>query len=688
MINFCRMSIFILLAIISPLCAEQQQIALKSDDIRKIMQQILKQHVDQKEVNAKIVNESFKNYIDNFDPNRIYLLDEEVNPYLHLSNEDVQKVLDEYRNNEFPLYFKLNETIQKAIERARRYRKTLFQIQQAQLFTAKANPNLPQNWQDADEYQLFAKSEAELQTRIKDDIILFLESEKQRFGDADVMKNKPQTLALYENHMRHVEDPYMPNDSQGGTRSKPEVDNLFAIHILKALVSTLDSHTEFMDPQEAYDMKVRLQKGFFGVGVELENRPEGVVISGIILGSPAEKDGKIKAKDLLIALDERDVTKDSYEKVIDLLRGPKDSEVLITVKRPIHDDDYANGQIIKVKLKREEIAVTEGRVDVATEKFGNGIIGVIALHTFYQGSNDISSFDDVRDAIAKLNKEGKLRGLILDLRDNTGGFLLQAVKVAGLFISSGVIVISKYFSGEEHFFRDVDDTASYQGPFVILTSKETASAAEIVAQALQDYGVALIVGDERTFGKGTIQSQTVTDNGGTPFFKVTVGKYYTVSGKTPQLQGVKADILAPSKFANEPIGEEYLEHTIMPDTVNPAFADKLDDVDPSLKSWYLRYYTPALQHKVTMWQQMVPTLKKNSEYRISHNKNYQAFLKKEPPVDDKNENLFIVDEKSSQNFGHADVQLNEAINVVKDMITLQSSYHGLEGREALQQQAK
>jgi carboxyl-terminal processing protease len=91
---------------------------------------------------------------------------------------------------------------------------------------------------------------------------------------------------------------------------------------------------------------------------------------------------------------------------------------------------------------------------------------------------------------------------------------------------------------------------------------------------------------------------------------------------------------------------------------------------------------------VTMWQQMVPTLKKNSEYRIAHNKNYQAFLKKEPPVDDKDEDLLVVEEKSSQNFGHADVQLNEAINVLKDMITLQSSYHNQEGKEALQLQVK
>ena len=159
----------------------------------------------------------------------------------------------------------------------------------------------------------------------------------------------------------------------------------------------------------------------------------------------------------------------------------------------------------------------------------------------------------------KLKSQGNLRGLILDLRSNSGGFLSQAVKVAGLFISDGVIVISKYSNGEEKFYRDVDGKTVYDGPLVVLTSKATASAAEIVAQALQDYGVALVVGDEHTYGKGTIQTQTVTDNRSTSYFKVTVGKYYTVSGHTPQKEGVKADIVVPGRWSKEKIGEMSID---------------------------------------------------------------------------------------------------------------------------------
>ena len=176
-----------------------------------------------------------------------------------------------------------------------------------------------------------------------------------------------------------------------------------------------------------------------------------------------------------------------------------------------------------MKLSLGEIVVDNGRVDVTSQPFGNGIIGIINLHSFYQGK-DISSEEDVRNAIDKLQGQGDLRGLILDLRSNSGGFLSQAIKVAGLFITDGVIVISKYSNGEEKIYRDVDSQVAYDGPLIVLTSKATASAAEIVSQALQDYGVALVVGDEHTYGKGTIQTQTVTDNQSSSYFKVTVGK--------------------------------------------------------------------------------------------------------------------------------------------------------------------
>ncbi len=123
------------------------------------------------------------------------------------------------------------------------------------------------------------------------------------------------------------------------------------------------------------------------------------------------------------------------------------------------------------------------------------------------------------------------------MRENSGGFLSQAVRVSGLFISSGVVVISKYGDGSLKYYRSMDGSPHYQGPLVILVSRGSASATEIVAQTLQDYGVALVAGDIQTYGKGTIQHQTVTSDRTNSFFKVTVGRYYTVSENRPKSKG-------------------------------------------------------------------------------------------------------------------------------------------------------
>ncbi|MFO0448551.1 MAG: S41 family peptidase, partial [Pseudomonadota bacterium] len=236
-------------------------------------------------------------------------------------------------------------------------------------------------------------------------------------------------------------------------------------------------------------------------------------------------------------------------------------------------------------------------------------------------------------------------------------------------ISNGVIVISKYFNGEEHFYRDIDGKTYYSGPLVVLTSRATASAAEIVAQALQDYGVAIVVGDESTYGKGTIQNQTVTsEQNGLPQFKVTVGKYYTVSGKTPQLEGVKADIVIPSIYSQEHLGEQYLEFTVPNDTIPNEYADDLSDIPNSLRAWYLRYYVPTLQHQAFFWHNALPQLRTESAKRLSSNSDYQYYLRR---IQEKRPMTFFKKNKEGRSTP-VDFQKDEGVAIVKDMIDLEA----------------
>ena len=588
------------------------------------------EHLGQKQINDEILKHAFKIYIDQFDPDRTYLLQEEIKPYLQFSPAEIQELTSQYKAGNFSSFEKLNAVIQKSILRAREFRKELLQKPEAifnaadQLQSSKDN-----EWLDPDLNRLFSTSDAQLKQRIREQMVNFIQAEQKRYGKEQVLRYKSKLLVLFDNALGNIEDSYLYQTSDGKPFNANQKENAFVLHVLKSLASSLDAHTAFYSNSEAYDLKVRLEKEFDGIGVVLQQTPEGVIISSLIEGGPASKSGQIFANDRIIKVDGKPIDGESLSNVMDLMRGSKGSKIELVLARSIQEGKKQEEKKITVNLMRAPIAVKGERVDVKYEQYGNGIIGMITLHSFYQGEDGSGSEADLRKAIQELDKKGNLRGLILDLRENSGGFLSQAVKVSGIFISNGVVVMSKYSDGQERIYRDMDGKTGFNGPLIILTSKATASAAEIVAQALQDYGVALIVGDEHTYGKGTIQSQTITGQEGaaTSFFKVTVGKYYTVSGKTPQLEGVKADIVAPGPFSQEHIGEQYLDHPLKPDSIPAEYNDNLQDIDPGLRSWYMKYYTPTIQHKVLTWQNMLPTLKKNSAYRMEHNKNYQMFLK-------------------------------------------------------------
>jgi carboxyl-terminal processing protease len=643
----------------------REQDLLKASDINRIMQQILSEHVAKKEMTSQILKNALRTYIDQFDPHRIYLLDSEVTPYVQLSPAQLNQAIEQYKLGDFSIFKQLNEMIKSSIERSRKIRQDLVVETKNTAFHLSPDDHTIY----IEEKGPFARTTDELKVRIMQNLGSYIDAQKRRYGGVMSAQRKEQILHSYETKLQEFENHYLYQDEKGQPLPVTEQENLFTIHVLKALANSLDSHTSFYQANEAYDIRVRLQKEFKGIGLVLKDTANGVVVSHMLEGGPAARSQLIQIGDVLLEVDGKSVVDHPFEKVMDLLHGEKNTQVKLAFRRK--GEPGQPDKIYTVELKRELIILNNDRVDVSSEAFGNGIIGKITLHSFYQGDG-VSSEKDVRKAIETLEKQGNLRGLILDLRDNSGGFLSQAVKVAGLFITNGVIVISKYSSGEERFYRDVDGKVAYDGPLIVLTSKATASAAEIVAQALQDYGVALIVGDEHTYGKGTIQTQTVTDNRSTSYFKVTVGKYYTVSGHTPQKEGVKADIIAPSHWSREQIGES-LRDSIEPDVIPAAYDDDLKDVAPDLRSWYLKYYIPNLQHRTVIWRDLLPILRKNSEYRIDHNKNYQFFLKgvsAEDATDEEDE--WEVPGKKNKNFGEDDLQVQEAVNILKDMILLHS----------------
>lgn len=623
------------------------------------MNQIFQQNGKNNTMTVPVMQGAIRHYIDQFDPNRIYLLDREVAPYQNLSDKELAKIIQEYQEDKYAIFSEMDALFQHSITRSRDIR--------AQIATDKSSLFQKNKVQKAAES--FPKTFVELRSNIKNDIINSVNGQKSRFGETYIMKHPSKAIEAYETKAQDHEDQYLFVDKSGSPLPKAEQKSLFSMHILKAIARSLDANTDYLSPAEAHDMMVRLEKGYPGIGIVLQQRPKGIYISRLVEQGPAEKSGKIKMNDRLMKVDGVPVENQSIEEILNLLQGQKGSVVNLIVERKIKEEHRYVDKAIPVSLEREYIAVNEGRVESSFETMGNGIIGMVKLNSFYRGENGVTSENDMRKAVQDLDKKGNLRGLIIDLRENGGGYLTEAVKVAGLFITDGIIVTAKYSDGSDVVFRDVDKTDLFNGPIVILTSKATASAAEIVAQALQDYGVALVVGDEKTYGKGTIQNQTVTQDNGTSYYKVTVGKYYTVSGKTPDHTGVKADIVVPSQFSFLKFGKEVV--SAPNDPIPPAFSDKLEGVPPESRDWYLRYYIPSLQPKTDIWRVLLPTLQKNSAYRISKNKDYQLFLKHSGAIqatpDDSDDDGESSHEK---NYGMEDLQMAEAVNIVRDMIIL------------------
>jgi carboxyl-terminal processing protease len=658
---------FFLLVIgfLGPLHAEPQP--LKVSDIQRVMTRLFSYHIENSEFNPTLIRRCLKLYVELFDPEKIYLLASEITPYQQITDEQAAVIKQRLESGNYADFYALNALFQRAVHRAEAMRGILAQdLLDSGIREKDSSYTLP--------FSKFASSEGELKERQKSRMIRFYQFHQSRTTIGS-MERKAKVLALYEKKMRRIESIVLFRDGEGVPFTQAKIENLLATRILKAFAKSLDTHTSFFSAEEAYEMRLSLEKQFQGIGIVLSEGIDGVMIADLLKGSPAALSGKIQLNDLLVEIDGQDVGSASFEEVLGFLKK-NGKDITLGLKR-VEDESF-----YRVTLKKTAIVMNEERIQTSVEKFGDGVIGKIALHSFYEGSDGVSSEKDMREAIQAMRLQGNLKGLILDLRENSGGFLSQAVKVSGLFISNGVVVISKYARGEMHYLRSIAGRPFFDGPVVVLTSKMSASAAEIVAQALQDYGVGIVVGDERTFGKGSIQYQTVTDENADMFFKITVGRYYTVSGRSTQIHGVIADIVVPTQYAPYNIGERYLEYPLPADAVKSAYVDTLADLDETTQKIFQKRYLPFLQGVVPNWKKLLPQLKRNSAARLARNPEFQDFLRRSEIIRSRQGNLPPNSIDEPIRIGLDDIQTAESVNILRDMIWLDASSRPVEARLA------
>ena len=375
---------------------------------------------------------------------------------------------------------------------------------------------------------------------------------------------------------------------------------------LNALTHAYDPHTDYLNHQHAQNFSIEMSLSLFGIGAQLTEDYGYCTIESLIPGGPADKSGQIKNKERVIAVAQSNlppvnVVDMDLSKVVEQIRGPKGTQVRLTLEAK---DNPASRHV--VVLTRDEIKIEdqEAKAKLIETPDGRGEtnrIGVIDVPSFYfptdiAGNTGHSQQSYVSVDVAKLIKkleQEKVGGIILDMRGNPGGSLEEAIRLTGLFIKEGPIVLAKNPIGEVQLDSITNAAALYSGPLVVLINRFSASAAEIAAAALQDYGRALVVGDTSTHGKGTVQqlmqlnqvvwpaTPAATNDPGT--LKITVRKFYRVTGASTQLKGVEPDIVLPDVLnESHDIGETALENPLPWDTIPSVDFNKVNLVQPYL----------------------------------------------------------------------------------------------------------
>lgn len=573
----------------------------------EIIREILAHHVEHRAITPLLLRRSIKLYLAHFDTHKTYFLRNEIAGFLSIEDAEAWKIIHRLQKNNFSDFLAIHSVIEEATARAQSLRKEI-----TQQFMESSNIE-PKDLSDIF-FLNYAESTEDLRKRGYIELCLFARQYDKTTSLTPELKQK--IINLWEKRKIAKEKKYQLTPP---TQSKKEKN--VADFFLKALTSSLDPHSAFYTQKEVHEIRTSLKKQLEGIGVVIKEGLHGIYISYLYSGSPAIRSGLQKG-DYLTAIDGKSIQNESFEKVAEMMQGPSGSTMTLTVRR---GKDFEE-QFVTIPVQREKITLEEERVSSSTSPCGDGIIGKITLPSFYDSGDGITAEQDLKNAIKSLKKLGKLKGLLIDVRENSGGFLSQAIKISKLFIPKGIIVISKYAGNEIRYVRDIDGRISYDGPIVMLTSKASASAAEIVAQVLQDYGIVIVVGDIRTYGKGSIQYQTITEENPQAFYKVTVGRYYTASGKSTQLEGVKADIHVPTKFAPLPIGERYLEFALAGDHMDFSYFDILKEIDPIKYKNFQEEFFPLLPGMETKWQKMRHILKKNSQARV-HQYNMRLNLK-------------------------------------------------------------
>lgn len=533
-------------------------------------------HYSRQSLNAEVSKRLFERYLADLDPNRLYFLASDVEEFRRKYESTLdQSILSGNLNPAREIFSRYKERVDARVA------KNLLLADKK--FDFKSNRSITLDRKEAPWPKDTAEADQLWLDRIEAEMLEESLNEHATDTPAKVIARRQNQI------LRNLND-----------MTDEEVVSGF----LSALARTYDPHTTYMSPSELESFRIEMEKSLEGVGAVLTSEDGYTKVREIVPGGPADLQGTLGVNDRIVAVaqgdnDFEDIVDMRLDKVVQKIRGKRGTIVRLQVI-PADAVDASKREVIAIRRDKVELNEQKAKaelLDIKRDDGRNVKLGWIEVPSFYaDAKSGVSTTGDVLTLLSRLKKEG-IEGIVVDLRRDGGGSLDEAIKLTGLFIPKGPVVLSKDSNGKVSVSNDTDPSVAYTGPVVVLMNRLSASASEIFAAALQDYGVAVVVGDERSFGKGTVQTMLDISRF-MPFFslgaaeagalKLTINKYYRVKGGSTQLEGVRSDIIIPSLTDNPEIGESALPNALPYDEVAPQRIEK----DPLMAS-----ILPELQNR-------------------------------------------------------------------------------------------
>jgi carboxyl-terminal processing protease len=539
--------------------------------INEIVKSLSKTHYNKIAINDDLSSKLLDSYISSLDPTRSYFYQSDIKEFEALR----YKLDDELKANRAASgYFIYNRFQQRALERVDY---AINRLSSSEPFIYTLNESFETNREDSPWVTSKEAMNDLWRKRLKSTLLnLTLE-------DTSNEEAKEKLSKRYKNQLTRLEQ----------TNS----EDVFQVY-MNNLTRLYDPHTAYFSPRNSENFKINMSLSLQGIGAVLQTEDEFTKIVRLVPSGPADKTGKLKANDRIVGVGQgvnkeiEDIVGWRLDDVVQKIRGAKGTQVRLEV---IGNDGKAKEKktvlITRDQVKLEDQAAQKQIINTTVDG-KNYKIGVIEVPTFYidfaaaqRGDDDYKSTTrDVKKLIEELKQED-IDGLVMDLRDNGGGALQEANQLAGLFLRLGATVQIKYANGSVAPLYDRDPDIAYTGPLAVIVNRQSASASEIFAGAIQDHHRGVIIGNQ-TFGKGTVQTLSPLKHGQ---LKLTNAKFYRISGESTQNKGVMPDVAFPDLIDKDEYGESALDHALPWDTVRAVkgFSElDLDSLFAKLRSKY------------------------------------------------------------------------------------------------------